>query len=74
MLPYNYYDYKDLRAAAVKPGATQEDINALGEWFHLNGSDFWNGESYDADNGLRLYPVYQPIDDDDSEIIGYEFG
>ena len=72
MLPYNYYDYKDLRSAATKPGATQEDVNALGEWFEMNGSRYWNGECYDAGDGYDLFPIYREINEDDCEIVGYE--
>lgn len=67
------YNYAELRAKAVAPGATQADINTLGEWFFQFGSD-WNGEYYDADGGKRLYPIYKQIDEDDFETIGYEFG
>lgn len=76
MLHNDYYDYKDLREAAISPAATQDDINALGRWFEHNGQDFWNGEHYDADNGYRLFPVYKEVGepgDDVWEISGYEF-
>lgn len=53
-----YYDYEELREAATRPGAAQDDINALGEWFSSFGSMYWNGESYDMDHGKRLFPVY----------------
>lgn len=68
-----YYDYQDLRAAAVRPGATQEDINALGEWFDRHGMMFWNGEYFDADEGLRLRPVWEWDEENDcGEVVGYE--
>ena len=68
----NEYAYEDLRAAATAAGATAEDLNNLGKWFEQNGRTFWNGEYYDAD-GLRLYPIYTEIAEDNFEITGYEF-
>lgn len=59
-------EYEELRSAAIADDATQEDINALGAWFESNGSTYWNGEYYDADDGIRLYPI------DCGETIGYE--
>lgn len=67
----NYYSYEELRAAATAPGATQDDINALGEWFSRYGSSYWNGEFYDAD-GFQVVQQYQQIGEDEFEIIGYE--
>lgn len=70
---FNYYDYKDLRAAATAPEATAKDLRALGEWFEQYGSDCWNGEYWDAD-GLRLFPVIEwDADLDQGETVGYEF-
>ena len=73
----NRYSYQELREAALSPAATQENINALGEWFERYGHenpDFWNGEYWDADDGMRLFPVYTDPDEyGDSDIIGYEF-
>lgn len=37
------YDYEELRAKALET-RTQEDIDALGEWFSRYGMDSWNGE------------------------------
>lgn len=69
----NYYEYEDLRAAAAAPGAPQEAIDALGEWFDQHGSRYWTGEYYDADDGLRLYPVYKWDEElDQGELLGYE--
>jgi hypothetical protein len=58
------YDYSELRAAAFAPNATKDDILTLYRWFELYGDMFWNGEYYDADNGIRLYPVYEENSDD----------
>lgn len=66
-----YYDYQELRVAAIAPNANQDDINALGEWFSTYGTDSWNGEFYDCDDGIRLFPIYHEVDDD-FELIGYE--
>lgn len=68
-----YYDYKELRAAAIAPGASAEAINALGEWFELYGMDCWNGECWDAD-GKSLYPIIEwDAERDQGETVGYEF-
>lgn len=58
----NRYNYDELRAAAISPSATQEDINRLGEWFSEYGEAYWNGYYYDAD-GYKLIPLYD-IDED----------
>lgn len=69
-----YYGYEQLRAAAVSKDATQSDINALGEWFAEHGSTYWNGEYYDAGDGMRIFPIYtEPNEYGDCEIVGYEF-
>jgi hypothetical protein len=69
----SYYEYEELRAAAAAPGANQADIDALGEWFNQHGSMYWNGEYYDADDGLRLYPVYKWDEElDQGELLRYE--
>lgn len=67
------YSYKDLRAAAMGSSATQEDIDLLGEWFTTFGNDYWNGEYFDADDGVQVWPVYgEPNEDGDFELIRYE--
>lgn len=67
----HYYSYAELRAAATAPGATQADIDALGEWFSRYGDRYWNGECYDAE-GFEVVPKYQQIGEDEFEIVGYE--
>jgi len=68
----NRYEYEELRAIAIAPGAKPEQINALGEWFEQYGSNYWNGEYYDAD-GIRVYPVYDWDNDNDCGILtGFE--
>ncbi len=68
------YDYEMLRAAATAPGATQEDINKLGEWFEQYGDMYWNGESFDADDELQVVRIYKPVEGSpgEFEIVGYE--
>ena len=64
------YNYDEL-LKAVKENETEENINALAEWFEEYGRDYWNGEYYDAD-GIRLFPVYKEVDDDEFQIVGWE--
>lgn len=72
---YNFgkYDYQELRTKALSPGATQKDIDTLGEWFSRYYDLRWNGEYYDVGNGLRLFPVYATDDGINFEIVRYEF-
>lgn len=65
------YDYAELKEKAIN--GKQEDINNLGEWFEQYGDRYWNGEYYNADDGMRLFPVYKEIDEDEWELIRYEF-
>lgn len=70
---FNRYSYYELRAKATAPDAEQIDIDTLGEWFAFYGSDYWNGEYYDAD-GLRLFPVVVWNENtEQGEIERYEF-
>lgn len=71
------YSYHELRRRAVETGL-REDLNALGQWFELYGTEFWNGECFDADDGLRLYRIEEAHFDENGEfdyadVIGYEF-
>ena len=66
----NYYSYEELKAAVIAD-ASESNVNALGEWFSSYGSDYWNGEYYDADD-FRVFPVLQEVDEDEFEIVGYE--
>lgn len=52
-----YYNYKELVKKATDTGATIDDRLALFDWFDRYGIDYWNGEYYKMDDGLRLYPV-----------------
>jgi hypothetical protein len=68
----NYYSYAELYDAATAPGATQADIDALGEWFSRFGERYWNGECYDAD-GLTVWPVTEWDEEtEQGTITGYE--
>lgn len=71
----NEHNYTELEAAATRYGATQEEINALGEWFSKFGQGYWNGECYCVDEmkDIHLYPMHRQIDEDEYEIIGYSF-
>ena len=65
------YDYEELRAAAIS-NPTTENVNNLGEWFDMYGSEFWNGEVYDAD-GYDIIPVIEWDEENDTgRIVGYE--
>ena len=65
------YEYEAIRAAAIAPGATQGEIDRLGEWFDRYGSMYWNGEYYDAD-GYRVFPVIEWDDESDTgNTVGY---
>lgn len=68
----NYESYKELRENALKPNATQEEINEFGKWFSQYGDMFWNGEYYDADDGVRVYPIYREVSEDEFELEGWE--
>ena len=66
------YDYEELKSKALAADAAPEDLNALGEWFELYGDRYWNGEYFSIEGGIRLYPIYHEVDDDEFEIVGYE--
>lgn len=70
----SYYGYEELRKIALADDATQAGINRLGEWFDRYGSAYWNGEYYDAGDDVRLFPIYEPINEgeDQFEVVGYE--
>lgn len=71
----NEYTYEELVAAAMKIDATQEEINALGEWFESYGMSFWNGSAFEVDgkNNIWLAPLMKEIEEDEYEIVGYTF-
>lgn len=58
------YQYDGLKAAALAPGATQEDINALGEWFQQYGMACWNGEYFTIDECTEIVPIYSHEEDE----------
>lgn len=66
----NRYSYSEL-LEAVEANETPDNVDALGAWFEQYGDRYWNGEYYDAD-GLRLFPVYVEVSEDQFEITGYE--
>lgn len=66
------YDYEELKEKALTFGATQEEINNLGEWFERFGDRYWNGEYFDIDNEHRLYRIMKEVDEGEWETVGYE--
>ena len=65
-------NYADLRAAALRPAATNEDLMNLGRWFESYGETYWNGEYYDAD-GARLFPIIEWDEEtEQGATVGYE--
>ena len=63
-----FFTYQELRAAAISNSATAEDRLRLYRWFENYDMGDWNGEYFDMDDGLRLFPVYEEIEDEDGEI------
>ena len=41
------------------------------EWMEQYGMNDWNGECFDIDNGLSLYPVYTEPNENDQSFIGH---
>lgn len=66
------YDYKELFEKAVSKEATQDDIKKLYDWFQQYGQQYWNGEYFETEKNLRLYPIYKKVNDD-FILIGYKF-
>lgn len=67
------YNYKEICEKALAFNATQEDINALGEWFSRHGMSYWNGECFYVDADHNLYPIHKEIGYDEYELVGYTF-
>ena len=63
----NYYNYKELAEKATAYGATKEDRINLFNWFECYGRDYWNGEHYTMENGVRLCPIYQGVGEPDAD-------
>lgn len=64
------YEYDELREKALN--GNQEDINKLGEWFENYGECYWNGEFFDADNGIKIIPDYTEDSEGNLEVAGYK--
>ena len=60
--------YDELRAKAVAADATAEDRISFYNWMEDQCMCCWNGECFDIDEGLNLYPVYDITYDEDGEI------
>lgn len=71
MASINYYSYKELKEA-VKGDCSEQNLKALGEWFKLYGSSYWNGECWAADELGDLYPVVEMDENDIGKIVAYE--
>lgn len=67
-----YYTYQDVKKVAMSDTATAEDRIRLYNWFDNEDIADWNGEYFDMDDGLRLYPVYEYEYDEDGEIESVE--
>lgn len=65
--------FSELKEKALAFNATQEDINALGEWFSRHGMSYWNGECFHVDSDHNLYPIHKEIGYDEYELVGYTF-
>lgn len=65
------YRYSELKNAAVAFGANKKAIDELGEWFQRFGTNYWNGEYFDAGE-FRLYPVYKEEENGDFTLAGFE--
>lgn len=67
------YDYKELLAKAKETG-NFEDLENLASWFFNYGTDFWNGESWELEEGERLFPIYSEEEDENGgfPIVAYE--
>lgn len=68
--------YESLAHVAVKRGAPQKYINALGKWFDWYGMDFWNGECFKVDgkHDINLYPILAWDEDfENADVVGYSF-
>lgn len=66
------YDYEELRAAAID-NPTFENMEALADWLRTYDMSSWNGECFDIDDGLSLYPIYGDEDEDGCyPIIAYK--
>lgn len=71
----NRYSYKELRERAVSLDATKDDLKALAIWFERWGVEdrsSWNGESWDIDDGYRLYPISEEVYEGEFQVVGYE--
>lgn len=68
---FSRYSFEDLKAKALAPNATEDDVDRLGDWFESFGQHFWNGECYDIDGDHGLFPVYEQ-NGEDLDLVGYE--
>lgn len=68
----NRYDYEELRKRALAENSTTADRLALLEWCDEFLYSRFNGECYDIDDGLELYPIYNEVEEDVFELVDAE--
>lgn len=68
----NRYSYEELEAKAMRPDASQEDIENLADWFWHYGENYWNGEYFGIDETHVLVPIYEEVADGEFEIVRHE--
>lgn len=67
------YEYAELREKALSSTSTAEDRLALYNWMENYAMSEWNGECFDIDDGLSLYPVYNILEEtEEGDIIDLE--
>ena len=76
MKKYNVgeYDFENLAKRAITE-KSEDAINDLAEWFVRYDLNSWNGENYTFKmNGRKwhLTPVYEEVEEDSFEIVGWE--
>ena len=63
--------YQELRTRAISRDTDAEKRLDFFYWMEQNDTADWNGEYFEIDNGLRMYPVYKTRDDE-FELIDVE--
>lgn len=66
------YDYAELREKAISPNSTTADRLNLFHWMEDHDIGDWNGECFDIDDGLSLYPVFKEVVDEDGDVLEIE--
>lgn len=58
MLLNDYYDYKKIKAKALRKNATKKDRLAYFNWLERYATACWSGEKY-IDEGITITPIYE---------------